>query len=69
MAPDGIQPDIVVAIPEGTPPDQDPVLDRALQYLGTLDQQAASAPAPARARRRLVPMSVVGRVSPGWVVG
>ncbi len=70
VAPDGIQPDIVVAVPEGTPPDQDPVLDRALQYLGTLDQQAASAPVPAAgAAARLVPMSVVGRVSPGWVVG
>ena len=70
VAPDGIQPDIVVAVPEGTPPDQDPVLDRALQYLGTLDQQAASAPVPgAGAAAGLVPMSVVGRVSPGWVVG
>ena len=70
VAPDGIQPDIVVAVPEGTPPDQDPVLDRALQYLGTLDRQAASAPVPgAGSAAGLVPMSVVGRVSPGWVVG
>ncbi len=70
VAPDGIQPDIVVAIPEGTPPTEDPVLDRALQYLGTVEQPAAAAPARAvGAPAGLVPMSVVGRVSPGWVVG
>jgi carboxyl-terminal processing protease len=33
VAPDGVQPDITVEIPSGTPPEQDPVLDRAIQEL------------------------------------
>ena len=33
VAPDGVQPDVVVARPDGTPADQDPVLDRALTEL------------------------------------
>jgi carboxyl-terminal processing protease len=33
VAPDGIQPDITVEIPAGTPPDQDLVLQRAIQEL------------------------------------
>ena len=33
VAPDGVQPDITVAVPEGTPPDQDPILDRAITEL------------------------------------
>jgi len=33
VAPDGVQPDIVVTIPDGTPPDQDLVLQRAIQEL------------------------------------
>ena len=33
VAPDGVQPDITVAVPDGTPPDQDPVLDRAITEL------------------------------------
>ena len=43
VAPDGVQPDITVAVPEGTPPDEDPVLDEALAYLATV-AEAASAP-------------------------
>jgi carboxyl-terminal processing protease len=35
VAPDGVQPDIVVAVPDGTPPDQDPQLDRAVSELTT----------------------------------
>ncbi len=31
--PDGVQPDIVVDVPKGTPPEQDLVLERAEQYL------------------------------------
>jgi len=63
----------VVAIPDGTPAAQDPQLDRAIEYLGTLSEEqpaaqrpaaAASAPAP-----QLVPLTVVGRVAPHWVVG
>lgn len=33
VAPDGVQPDVTVEVPEGTPPDQDPVLDRAITEL------------------------------------
>jgi len=45
VAPDGVQPDIVVAVPDGTPADADPVLDRALDYLASVDQDAAAQPA------------------------
>jgi C-terminal processing protease CtpA/Prc len=31
--PDGVQPDVVVDIPDGTPPERDLVLERAVQYL------------------------------------
>lgn len=44
VAPDGVQPDIAVDIPEGTPADEDPVLDRALEFLGTADEEAAERP-------------------------
>ena len=47
VAPDGVQPDITVAIPEGTPPDEDPVLDEALAYLATAAEAAAAFVAPA----------------------
>ena len=33
VAPDGVQPDITVQVPDGTPPDQDPILDRAITEL------------------------------------
>jgi len=33
VAPDGVQPDIVVDVPAGTPPDRDPFLERAVQFL------------------------------------
>jgi carboxyl-terminal processing protease len=33
VAPDGVQPDVAVEVPDGTPPDQDPVLDRAVKEL------------------------------------
>jgi len=33
VAPDGVQPDIAVEVPDGTPPDQDPILDRAVTEL------------------------------------
>jgi carboxyl-terminal processing protease len=33
VAPDGVQPDITVEVPDGTPPDEDPVLDRAITEL------------------------------------
>lgn len=34
--PDGVQPDILVETPDSTPPGEDPVLDRALEYLAGL---------------------------------
>ncbi len=33
VAPDGVQPDVTVAVPDGAPADQDPVLDRAVTEL------------------------------------
>jgi carboxyl-terminal processing protease len=33
VAPDGIEPDIAVRVPEDSPPDADPVLDRAVAHL------------------------------------
>ncbi len=33
VAPDGVQPDITVEVPDGTPPDQDLILDRAITEL------------------------------------
>ena len=33
VAPDGVQPDVTVEVPDGTPPDQDPILDRAITEL------------------------------------
>ena len=33
VAPDGVQPDVAVTVPDGTPSDQDPVLDRAITEL------------------------------------
>jgi carboxyl-terminal processing protease len=55
VAPDGVQPDIVVNVPDGTPPDQDLFLDRAVQFLtdralgedGTQPQASSPAPSPA----------------------
>jgi len=41
--PDGVQPDIAVTIPDGTPPEKDLILDRAVAYLGSL---TGGAPAP-----------------------
>lgn len=35
VAPDGVQPDVLVARPDGTPPDEDPILDRAIAELTT----------------------------------
>lgn len=47
--PDGVQPDITVEVPEGTPPEKDLVLDRAVQYLTTraVGEGPSSSAAPA----------------------
>ncbi len=51
VAPDGVQPDIAVEIPDDTPPDVDPVLERAVAFLATrpvgdVESPAGAAPAP-----------------------
>ena len=33
VAPDGVQPDVIVEVPDGTPPEQDLFLERAVQFL------------------------------------
>jgi len=44
--PNGVQPDIAVTIPAGTPPEKDLILDRALSYLATRTGGTAASPAP-----------------------
>jgi carboxyl-terminal processing protease len=65
VAPDGVQPDITATVPDGTPPDEDPVLDAALTYLASqADDQAASAnPEPGTEVAR------VGTDVIGWMPG
>jgi carboxyl-terminal processing protease len=48
VAPDGVQPDIVVAVPNGTPPDRDLFLEKAVEYITNhaLGEGPAAAPAP-----------------------
>ncbi len=46
--PDGVQPDIVVAVPEGTPPEQDPVLQRAVDFLSK--RAVGERPSPAASK-------------------
>lgn len=64
VAPDGVQPDIPVAVPDGTPPEEDPVLDEALAYLATV-AEAASAPSV----RAVVGAPGLAAVAAGTVVG
>lgn len=52
--PDGVQPDVAVTIPAGTPPEQDLILDRALSYLAQNGGTAAS-PAPSTGPAALLP--------------
>ena len=65
VAPDGIQPDILVARPPETPPEEDPVLDAALEHLATVPiagDGEASVPSGAAAAAFEVP-AVVGIVA------
>jgi carboxyl-terminal processing protease len=50
VAPDGVQPDVVVEVPDGTPPDRDLYLERAIQYIGNhaLGEGPATSPAPSQ---------------------
>jgi carboxyl-terminal processing protease len=65
VAPDGVQPDITVAVPDGTPPGEDPVLEEALAYLATV-ADAAGEPAPPSqmGATRVAPSS--GQTVVGW---
>jgi carboxyl-terminal processing protease len=62
VAPDGVQPDIAVARTAETPPEEDPVLDAAVEYLA--DQPVARLPLAAAAAAGAVEVSapVVGIV-------
>lgn len=60
VAPDGVQPDIPVDVPDGTAPGEDPVLDRALEYLATADAAATSRPAVGNWHARSIGLDVVG---------
>ena len=52
--PDGVQPDVAVTIPAGTPPEQDLILERALSYLAQNGGTAAS-PAPSTGPAAFLP--------------
>jgi carboxyl-terminal processing protease len=47
VAPDGVQPDIVVNVPDGTPPERDLFVERAVQFLTdrALGEEGTDAPA------------------------
>ena len=65
VAPDGIQPDIDVGRTAETPPEEDPVLDAALEYLGdqpVADQDAAPPPSGSPSAGVTLP-AVVGVVA------
>jgi carboxyl-terminal processing protease len=46
VAPDGVQPDIVVEVPDGTPAEQDLYLERAVEFLTSRVVGDAESPAP-----------------------
>jgi carboxyl-terminal processing protease len=48
VAPDGVQPDVVVEVPDGTPADRDLFVERAVEHLtsGALGEGPADLPAP-----------------------
>jgi carboxyl-terminal processing protease len=50
VAPDGVQPDVVVDVPDGTPPDRDLYLERAIQYITNhaLGEAQSTSPAPSQ---------------------
>ncbi|HEY7452268.1 MAG TPA: S41 family peptidase [Candidatus Limnocylindria bacterium] len=64
--PDGVQPDITAAVPDGTPPDEDPVLDQALAYLASVADAAPSSERPAD-EPDADAVAVVGSSVIGWV--
>jgi carboxyl-terminal processing protease len=64
--PDGVQPDITATVPDGTPPEEDPVLDEALAYLASVADAAPSSQGPAN-EPDAVAVAVVGSSVIGWV--
>jgi carboxyl-terminal processing protease len=46
VAPDGVQPDVTAGRTAETPPEEDPALDAAVDYLADLDPADSTAPAP-----------------------
>ena len=73
VAPDGIQPDELVEIPDGTPPERDLFLDRAVELLterllgeGSASQDpGGDAPSGATSRRLLAPLGSPISYDPG----
>jgi carboxyl-terminal processing protease len=49
VAPDGVQPDVVVEVPDGTPPERDLYIERAVQYLTSRALGNGESPSPAPA--------------------
>jgi carboxyl-terminal processing protease len=65
VAPDGVQPDELVEIPDGTPPEQDLFVERAVELLTErLLVDDAGSPAPAAGQAPGAPLSVVPLGSP-----
>lgn len=75
VAPDGIQPDITVEVPDGTPPERDLFLERAVQFLtnqatGERHSPMPSASAPGSPSAILTPLGSPVSYDPrGLVVG
>jgi carboxyl-terminal processing protease len=63
--PDGVQPNIAVAIPAGTPPEKDVVLDRALSFLTTQIGGPAASPAPSASPAAALPVGAPIGWDPG----
>ncbi len=64
--PDGVQPDVAVTIPAGTPPEKDLILDRAVAYLGTLAGGPAPSPAASGGPAALAPSRGLSSVLLSW---
>ncbi|MDQ3881508.1 MAG: S41 family peptidase [Chloroflexota bacterium] len=69
VAPDGIQPDVVVEVPDDAPPEPDLILERAISFLETQATGDASSRAPsfAPATSAAAPSGVIG-LAPAAVV-
>jgi carboxyl-terminal processing protease len=63
VAPDGVQPDIDAARTAETPPEEDPALDVALEYLAAQPVAGEEATAPGGPSGAAVPGAVVGIVA------